>query len=445
MGCLAEDEDPWDDYNYEEENEEDEADAYRDPRGNHDDDQLNDLIDDEITLGWWTSPDGAGGEPISLYVPDSQVCASTPSANLTPYQSEYEGYMGNYGNTLDRWYRRAAVVVRPRERAFAARAEAGSHWALSQLHTRVEAGDLGGARAAADSLAPFWRTIGSQAGLLDTALQVAADLDVAGTAAMLLEPFRVEMLAPEHAGGLAAAAGQYGGRWTRGVIDGWFGPGRHLEPDRYQWVGSLPGPCAALRAAGAPQVARLLVAGAWGWMGDQLRFWTATARAGMREPQLEMLSSPLMGLLDAADAELRDEIVAALRGYEDNVLGCLMPALRSTAALPAATRRAAGLDAVARGCTQRLGAIIARPLRGEDDWSIGWTGCGCDLCGTLGTFLASQSRPFCRYPVRHCESWTLSATRRTPATSFRSARLSRPRCGRSCCVISGPCRSSPVR
>ena len=91
------DEDPWNDYDYEEGNEGDEEvydHAYRDRGGNHDDYQLNDLIDGEITLGWWTSPDGAGGEPISLYVPDSQVCASTPSANLTRYQSEYEGYMG---------------------------------------------------------------------------------------------------------------------------------------------------------------------------------------------------------------------------------------------------------------------------------------------------------------------------------------------------------------
>jgi hypothetical protein len=231
------DEDPRDDYDYEQENQDDGEDydgAGRDRGGNDDDYQLNDLIDDEITLGWWTSPDGAGGEPVSLHVPGSQVCASTPSANLTPCQSGYEGYMGNYGSTLDRWYRRAAVVVWPRERAFAARAEAGSQRALAQLHTQVEAGDLGGARAAAESLAPFWRTIRSQAGLLDTALQVAADLDVAGTAAMLLEPFRVEMLAPERAGGLAAAAGQYGGQWTRGVIDGWFGRGSHFEPDRYQ-------------------------------------------------------------------------------------------------------------------------------------------------------------------------------------------------------------------
>src|SRR5947207_2086575 len=103
----------------------------------------------------------------------------------------------------------------------------------------------------------------------------------------------------------------------------------------------------------------------------------------------ERLSSPLVRLREAADHELRDEIVAALGGYGDNVLGCLMPALRSAAALPADARRAAGLDVVARDCGQRLGAVIARPLRDEDDGSIGWTGCGCDLADPLGTVLGS--------------------------------------------------------
>ena len=396
--------DPWDDYDYwDEEDADDEAGdddhgASRDRDSDHDDYQLNDLIDDEITLGWWTSPDGTGGEPISLHVPDSEVCATTPSANLTPYQSEYEGYMGNYGNTLDRWYRRAAVVVWALDRAFAARAEAGSQWALSDLHTRLEAGDLEGARAGAESLAPFWKKIGSQAGLLGTALQVAAGLGAAGTAAMLLEPFRVETVTPEHAGGLAAA-GHYGEEWMRGVIAGWFGPAHYVEVDRYDWAERLPGLCGALRSAGAPDVARLLAAGAWDWMGDQLRLWTTTARAEIRKPQLEMLSSPLVRLLEAADGDLRDEILAALRRYGDNVLGCLMPALRSAAALPAAARWAAGLDVVARDCGQRLSAIIARPLRDEDDWSIEWTGCGCDLCDTLGTFLGSRSRRVFEWPL----------------------------------------------
>ena len=71
-------------------------------------------IDSDVSLGWWTSPSGKGGEVISLHVLDSEVCATISSVELTPYESEYEGYMGNYGNTMDRWYRRAALVVWPR-------------------------------------------------------------------------------------------------------------------------------------------------------------------------------------------------------------------------------------------------------------------------------------------------------------------------------------------
>ena len=173
--------------------------------------------------------------------------------------------MGNYGNTLDRWYRRAAVVVWPRDRAFAARAEAGSQWALHELSDRIATGDLDGARAAAESLAPFWNRIGAQAGLMGTALHVAADLRVAGTAAMLLQPFRVETLAAEHADELAEASGEYGEEWTRGVIEGWFGPEHYFGTDRHEWVERLPDLCGALHAAGSPQVARLLAAKAWGW------------------------------------------------------------------------------------------------------------------------------------------------------------------------------------
>jgi hypothetical protein len=379
--------DYYDDYN------EDEDDGYghEDPS----DFQLNDLIDDEITLGWWTSPDGTGGEPISLHVPDHEVCATTPSVNLVPYQSEYEGYMGNYGNTLDRWYRRAAVVVWPRDRAFAARAEAGSQWALHQLRDRIEAGDLDGARAAADSLAPFWKTVGAQAGLLSAALEVAAGLEAAETAAMLLEPFRIETVAQEHAGGLAATAGRYGEEWTRSVVDGWFGPEHPYRNELYEWIDNrLSGLCGALHAAGSPTVARLLVAGAWSRMDDQLRLWTTFARTELRQPQLEMLSSPLVCLLGAADDKPRDQITGVLRKYGDNVVECLMPALRLAAA-----RRAAGLDAVAQDCADRLGAIIARPPRDEDDWSIAWIGCGCGLCDRLGTFLGSRSQRVFEWPL----------------------------------------------
>ena len=129
-------------------------------------------------------------------------------------------------------------------------------------------------------------------------------------------------------------------------------------------------------------------------MESQIRLWTGYARAEVRRPQLEMLSSPLARVLEAADDELRDEITAALRTYGDNVIECLMPALRLADA-----RRTAGLDAVARDCAERLGTIIAQPQRDEDDWSIAWTGCGCGLCATLGAFLGSRSQRVFEWPL----------------------------------------------
>jgi hypothetical protein len=70
------------------------------------------------------------------------------------------------------------------------------------------------------------------------------------------------------------------------------------------------------------------------------------------------------------ETALRDAILAALREHGDNVLGCLIPALRASTALSKDKRRASGLDTLARDCAERLGEIIARPPRDVDDWSI---------------------------------------------------------------------------
>src|SRR5260370_20880570 len=130
--------------------------------------------------------------------------------------------MGNYGNTMDRWYRRAAVVVWPRGNAVAARAEAWAAWAVTELRARVDAGDLVNARAAAESVAPFWKAPGPE--LLGPALHTAAGLADPGIALMLLRPFAVEWVTPARARTRAGwrrsarvtASPGTGTSWTRG-------------------------------------------------------------------------------------------------------------------------------------------------------------------------------------------------------------------------------------
>src|SRR5580658_3644882 len=129
-----------------------------DTSGSEGDYAIQELIDSEVILTHWTGPEGTRLEETSLYVDPGQVCASTPTGALAPYSSEYEGYMGNYGNTLDRWYHRAAVIVWPRELAFANRAETSPAWALGEIAAMASAGDVPGAQVAAATLAPFWTT-----------------------------------------------------------------------------------------------------------------------------------------------------------------------------------------------------------------------------------------------------------------------------------------------
>ena len=354
------------------------------------------IINSELTLSWWNGV--PGGEPVSLYVPDEQVCASTPSAALKPYESEYTGYMGNYGNTMDRWYRRAAVVVWPRRHAFAVRAEASPSWALTELRIRLDAGDLAGARAAAESVASFWHAPSRE--LLEPAMHTAAGLADPGVALMLLRPFAVEWVTSEHAGGLAALAERYDQSWHGDLLAAWFGSRNTRrytgDVDRKDWACGLPGLTSALRDAGAAAAAGWLLAASWGWLDDDIRSWLKHPSPTTRRKQLTELGKPLAALLAAADGtKLAGEIVSALRQHGDDVLGCMLPMLR--AAGPALSVPVAEL---ARDCERRLTAITERPVRADDDWSVPWPGgCGCELCGTLGNFLADRGERALEWPL----------------------------------------------
>lgn len=119
---------------------------------------LTDLQDRSTTLLHWIPPGRKRAESIHTTVYEDEVIGIAPSSGFEPYASEHEGYMGNYGNTVDRWYRRAAVVLWPRDRAFAVRAEISPAWAVKELRRRIRAGSLDVARERAESLFPIWKS-----------------------------------------------------------------------------------------------------------------------------------------------------------------------------------------------------------------------------------------------------------------------------------------------
>jgi predicted 2-oxoglutarate/Fe(II)-dependent dioxygenase YbiX len=418
-------EDDYDDYRY--------GDRWDDDYDDDDDDddsgddteyEIQELIDSEITLTHWTGPDGTRLEETSLSVDGDEVCTSTETGEFKPYSSEYEGYMGNWGNTLDRWYHRAAVVVWPREQAFANRAETSPAWALDKLAAMASAGDIAGARAAAATLAPFWDSAvrartpeepEGGPGLLGKALRAADASADPATAAMLLRPFRVESLTSAHADSFGKVAGEYGQRWTAELLRTWFG-GRQPTwaygggPERLRWVADrLPGLCAGLHARGiaGTVAAQRLLDLAWEGLDKDIGAGLASSPPSDRDKALADLGKPLASVLIAAAgigaASTRDRVSGYVRQQQGDAVTVLeMSALRAAAELPRDSKRGdAGFGELAADCAARLRTRLVLPQRASGDWSVRLPagGCTCGLCGTLRTFCEDKSRRTFEWPL----------------------------------------------
>ncbi|MBI4521507.1 MAG: 2OG-Fe(II) oxygenase [Gemmatimonadetes bacterium] len=197
---------------------------------------LVELLDSDIELRHWTGS-GEGIEAIAGAVDRDEVCYTKPSVELEPFASEHEGYMGNWGNTVDRWYHRAVVVLWPRARMFVIRAKASPGWAIGELTKAFEVRDVEQARELARQLVPFWSRVAPREERRDffvRTLRVAGGVESSEVAASLLEPFTFERLTPRAAPRLVALADRHGLEWCTTILGAWTAKERREvgEPKR---------------------------------------------------------------------------------------------------------------------------------------------------------------------------------------------------------------------
>jgi hypothetical protein len=125
--AQAEIEEVWDAYREDEDwyssrhrrwerDEEDDPDEESSDSAGNDDYVLQELIDGNIELKHWIDARGRAVRKPSLFAYDSEMCWTRAPDEFSPFRSDYEGYMGNHGNTLDRLYHRAAIVLSPRKK-----------------------------------------------------------------------------------------------------------------------------------------------------------------------------------------------------------------------------------------------------------------------------------------------------------------------------------------
>jgi hypothetical protein len=390
--------------------------GYRDDYGGFEgegpeDHTLVELVDSEVELRHWVGLDGRSRLPISSPLETDEVFYTKPSVDLEPFSSEHEGYMGNYGNTVDRWYHRAAIVLWPRDKTFVIRAKASASWAIRELGKTLGKGSLDEGRSMARRLLPFWDSVAPREpsrGFVARTLQVAEAVDSAELASSLLKPFAFEQLGPETAGLWGRLLERYGGEWCRNRF------ARFTENDRaLRWdsrVLSLPRFCEALCSKGSPDAiafARWLAKEEWKKVQGRYAAARRSLPGKYARNALLRLHGPVLAVLEAAviadDPELKREVLEfpASSELESAEIDLLVLLLRTAASKRRASRsQALGLERVRDRSTRALTVRLSETPRADDDWSMpAPSDCRCDLCPRLASFLEARGRRRFEWPL----------------------------------------------
>jgi hypothetical protein len=369
--------------------------------------ELIELENSEVEMRYVAGPAGAA-DIASGHVSDAELCFTKPSVDLDPFRSEHEPYMGNWGNTVDRWYHRAAIVLWPRERSFVLRAKASAKFALDELLRAVSAEGLESARKKAMQVEPHWLGAWHQANdarLVPKVFEVALALASPELAASLLRALSLEHLSSRVVPSVVALLERYGSTWFRELLQHWENGARsRFDEKRIPWLSSFHELIRALSSSGSPQaheISVVLAESQWSWLME-LRRAALEGPSSSRLTALAKLEQPMLRVLESAALLGRDDRHTAMQRVfteaEQPVLA--LAHLLATARNIHGSVAAAGLESLETHCVAELRRHLALPARSKDDWSISLPlRCACELCRELGRFLTARTKTELEWPL----------------------------------------------
>lgn len=221
------------------------GDGRRYGRGDWDDPsdpEPDELIERGIVLNHWIDADDRQLRRDELPVGEADTASFSDTDESFLVNQEYEGYMGNYGETLDYWYRRAALVIQTPVAEQAGRFVSDFDAALAdalalarqgrgdelvaRLHSATKALDAQRRQRGRALFAPYSK--------------LAATLPDADLARGLMEEFDWVEFQGADARALARLSSRRGEAWTADLIDAWTRPTDHWH--RPSWhVGESSG------------------------------------------------------------------------------------------------------------------------------------------------------------------------------------------------------------
>ncbi len=377
--------------------------------------QLNELIDSSISLKHWIDKTNQGIDYSGLYIDDDEICWTKATNEFDPFSSEYEGWMGNYGNTLERWYHRATVVLWRKEDRYPMLCEIAPKQVVKELTglakrkpTRAEAQTI------VQQLLPYWHRAQQQPYEVDNAwskmvFTLALQIGTQPLAQSLVEPLGLPVLNAKTAKEFAALEPVYGAEWCIEILNAWIEPERawqrtHTIKHFVQLIGHL--------ANHLQEQSELI-----GWLFDyQYRTLKAnhtfqkehSSRVQLEQESAERIDS-FREILDACVVVNKHGLHTRLVTYliTDELLYTPVNLAEMFLPLDIDNRddERWGYQKLHAYLDTKLNEALNQPLRKVGDWSITERGrCDCNDCKELSQYLQS--------PVTQTKVWPLAKARR---------------------------------
>ena len=397
-----------------------------------DDAEMEDVIEEYITLAHWRDMDGRERPFGELGVDDDELLCGEEREGWS-VQQEIQEATGNEGASMQRWYRQCALVIWPRDRFFAILAFEGQGHALPQLEQMAAEAADDEARAAcrtfAGTIIGYWsRSVSPNGGggwperMLTVLVQI-------GTVELAQRFVRV-VLPHDYAGRDGEALRQLCLRF------GWealLTPLTELVQRQQPGTRSVaptallsllaplyarPADWSAEHRAACISLAREVAKALERWYANAAPPEVGTGQVAMpgqnsrwlgffpaRTPaQPGLVGNAVRLLSHGSDSRPLDEFVdRALRGE----LGCplhevLIPDVKAIAGwLPEVPEARQSYTRLREHCLAQLRAATAAPVLPPADWRRdAELNCKCENCQALARFLADPKTPLARFPLR---------------------------------------------
>ena len=99
--------------------------------------EMGEIFDESLSVAHLSDAEGNRLAVAQLPLHKPEIVSETPLGEGEPDAEEFEGFTGNAGMTLDRWYRHAAIVLWPADRRFDVLCEGGTEAAVGGLQQMV--------------------------------------------------------------------------------------------------------------------------------------------------------------------------------------------------------------------------------------------------------------------------------------------------------------------